>query len=177
MSHPHRSYQSYQFERAFRRYIAAFDGTSNISEKEFTSRFNNLYHKNFIFLSKDGNEITREQVYEMEARALASGTKVTLIHFRKIGLNCTSVDIKLGLVNGKKENTIRAVITRFGKQAVISKEIDQPSDPVRASEADFWDNADELLKTTFKVIEADCKSSVYKWKVIFAPDKYGRSWK
>ena len=144
---------SYQFELALRQYIAAFDGTNNISPAKFQTRFDNLYHKNFTFLSKHGKTLTREEVYEREASKLANGTKVTLIHFRKIGLDC--IDIKLGLVNGGEEYAVRAVTTITAKQAVTSKEIDE------SPEANFWSPE---LTTKLMVIGADCKSVVYKWK-------------
>jgi len=144
---------SYQFELALRQYIAAFDGTNNISPAKFQTRFDNLYHKDFTFLSKDEKTLTREAVYEREASKLANGTKVTLIHFRKIGLDC--IDIKLGLVNGGEEYAVRAVTTITAKQAVTSKEIDE------SPEANFWSPE---LTTKLMVIGADCKSVVYKWK-------------
>ncbi|KAL7497744.1 hypothetical protein ACHAWT_007259 [Skeletonema menzelii] len=154
---------SYQFELALRQYIAAFDGTNNnISSAEFRSRFDNLYHKDFTFRPKDGkimgkdgftavkskDPLTREEVYEKEARKLASGTKVTLIHFRKIGLDC--VDIKLGLANGEEESTIRVVTTITAKQAVVSREIDESPESNH-----FFPK---------KLVEAKCESAVYKWK-------------
>eukprot|EP00984_Skeletonema_dohrnii_P026154 scaffold15452_cov102-Skeletonema_dohrnii-CCMP3373.AAC.2 len=147
---------SYQFELALRQYIAAFDGTNNITPAEFQTRFDNLYHKDFTFLSKDGKTLTREEVYKREASKLANGTKVTLIHFRKIGLDC--IDIKLGLVNGGEEHAVaRFVTTITAKQAVTSKEIDE------SPEANFWSPE---LTTKLMVIGADCKSKsvVYKWK-------------
>jgi hypothetical protein len=127
---------SYQFELALRQYIAAFDGTNSNSPAEFQSRFDNLYHKDFTFFPKDGKTmgqdgfttikskepLTREEVFEREASKLANGTKVTLIHFRKIGLDC--IDIKLGVVNGEEEGTVRVVTTISAKQAVVSREID-----------------------------------------------------
>ena len=142
---------SYQFELALRQYIAAFDGTNNISPSEFKSRFDNLYYKDFIFHDKDGNILTREQIYERESSQLASGTKVTLIHFRKIGLEC--FDIKVGLANGKEHSTIRAVTTISAKQATISREIDE------SPEANFF-----FFTPTTQVIEAEVKSAAYKWK-------------
>jgi phosphoglycolate phosphatase-like HAD superfamily hydrolase len=149
---------SYQFELALRQYIAAFDGTNDISQAEFQSRFDNLYHKDFTFLPmnervREDNgmmhlnaraPLTREEVFEREASKLANGTKVTLIHLRKIGLDC--FDIKLGVVSGKEENTVRVVTTISAKQAVVSREIDE-SFPL-------------------KVIGASCASVVYKWKEI-----------
>ena len=144
---------SYQFELALRQYIAAFDGTSTISPSDFKSRFDNLYQKNFIFHTKDGNILTREEVYERESSQLASGTKVTLIHFRKIGLEC--FDIKVGLANGEKHSTIRAVTTMSIKQAAVSREIDE------SPAANFWSPE---VTCKLMVLGADCKSAVYKWK-------------
>ena len=51
---------SYQFELALRQYIAAFDGTNNISPAEFQSRFDNLYHKYYTFLPKDGKTMGKD---------------------------------------------------------------------------------------------------------------------
>ena len=143
---------SYQFELALRWYIAAFDGTNNISPAKFKSRFDNLYNKDFTFIAKDGMALTREQVYEREASKLANGgTKVTLIHFRKIGLDC--IDVKLGLVNGKEERTIRAVTTITARQAVTSKEIDE------SPASNHF-----ILTPTSAVMAAKCANAVYKWK-------------
>uniref|UniRef100_A0A7S2LYG3 Uncharacterized protein n=1 Tax=Skeletonema marinoi TaxID=267567 RepID=A0A7S2LYG3_9STRA len=142
---------SYQFELALRQYIAAFDGNNNISPAKFRTRFDNLYHKDFNFLSKHGKTLTREEVYEREASKLANGTKVTLIHFRKIGLDC--IDVKLGLVNGKEERTIRAVTTITDRQAVTSKEIDE------SPASNHF-----ILTPTSAVMAAKCANAVYKWK-------------
>ena len=153
---------SYQFELALRQYIAAFDGTNNISPTEFQSRFDNLYHKDFIFLPNDGkimgedgfitikskSPLTRDKVFEQEASKLANGTKVTLLHFRKIGLDCT--DIKLRLVNGEEESIIRIVTTITSKQAVVSQEIDE--------------SRESNLFFPTKLMAAKCASAVYKWK-------------
>uniref|UniRef100_A0A7S2LWR3 Uncharacterized protein n=1 Tax=Skeletonema marinoi TaxID=267567 RepID=A0A7S2LWR3_9STRA len=141
---------SYQFELALRQYIAAFDGNNNISPAKFRTRFDNLYHKDFNFLSKHGKTLTREEVYEREASKLANGTKVTLIHFRKIGLDC--IDIKLGLVNGGEDSTstVRIVTTITAGQAVTSKEIDE--------------SPESNLFFPTKLMAAKCASAGYKWK-------------
>ena len=140
---------SYQFEIALRQYIAAFDGTSSISQADFQSRFDNLYHKNYTvvpinkttFQSK--GVMTRDEVFELESNMFADGTKMTLIHFRKIGLDC--VDIMILMENGNKEAVIRTVTTISSKQAIKSKEITEDG------------------KT---MISASCASAVYKWKEI-----------
>lgn len=69
---------------------------------------------------------------------------MTLIHFRKIGLDC--VDIKLRLVNDKKETSMRIVTTISSKQAVVSREIDE--------------------RFPWKVLEAQCASALYKCKEV-----------
>jgi hypothetical protein len=139
----------YQFELAIRQYIAAFNGTNDISPEEFKARFNNLYYKNYTFvpkeekiIGKDGMmhlkakaPLTRDQIFKLESSKLASGTKMTLIHFRKIGLDC--FDIKIRQETGEQENTIRVVTTITAvKHAVISKEIDE-SFPLKIPQAKF----------------------------------------
>jgi hypothetical protein len=96
---------SNQYELALRQYIAAFDGTNDLSPAEFKSRFDNLYHKDLIHLPKDekiiGCDGMRDEVFQLYSNLYASGLKVTLIYFRRIGLD--NFDIQLRLDNGKHE--------------------------------------------------------------------------
>ena len=129
---------SYQFELALRQFIAAFDGTNSISQADFRSRFDNLYHKNYTFQPKSENvrgedgllttkkqaPLSRDEVFEVLSNKLASGTKMTLIHFRKIGLDC--IDIKVRQVTpGQEENTLRVISTLSDSQSVVAREIDE----------------------------------------------------
>ena len=118
---------SYQFELAFCQYIRAV----------FKSLYDNAHHKDFNYLPKDEKVIggdgmmhlkavtpvTREEIYQLHSKHYASGQKVTLIHFRKIGLDC--VDIKVRPVNGEEETTVRVVNTLSNSQVVLSREIDE----------------------------------------------------
>ena len=113
---------SNQFELALHKYIAAFDGMKGISTAEFKSRFDNLHHKYFNFVPRSKDLLTREEVFELEAARLANGTKVTLVHFRKLSLDC--VDIMLRLVSGKEQTTVRVVTVITANQAVASREIE-----------------------------------------------------
>ena len=141
---------SYQYEIALRQYIAAFDGTNSISQEEFKSRFDNLHHKDYTFHASNGNALTREQMYERHANQFSSGTKATLIHFRKLGLDC--FDVKIALDNGEKHMTIRKVTTISDKRAVVAKEIDE------SPEANFF-----YLTPTSQVCKEAVKSVGYKW--------------
>ena len=119
---------SYQFEIALRKFIAAFDGTNSISQADFQSRFDNLYHKNYTFKPKSENvrgedgllttkkqaPLSREEVFEVWSNKLASGTKMTLMHIRKIGLDC--IDVKVRQVTGQEENTFRVISTLSDSQ-------------------------------------------------------------
>ena len=141
---------SYQYEIALRQYIDAFDGTNNISQEEFKSRFDRLYHKDYTFHTKDGDTYTREQVYERHAGQFSKGIKAQLIHFRKIGLDC--FDVKIALDNDDKHMTLRHVTTISASQANIAKEIDEHP------EANFFH-----LKPTSTVCKEAVKSVGYKW--------------
>ena len=99
---------------------------------DFQSRFDNVFHDDFTFhycindaSKKESRKITREEVYVNEAETWADGTKMDLIHFRRIGSDC--IDIKLRLVNGEKKSISRAFLTITGDKAIKSKEIDDSS--------------------------------------------------
>eukprot|EP00984_Skeletonema_dohrnii_P011336 scaffold4515_cov124-Skeletonema_dohrnii-CCMP3373.AAC.3 len=142
---------SNQFELALRKYIAAFDGIKdNISTAEFKSRFDNLHHKyfNFVLVPRSKGLLTltlkREEVFELEAARLANGTKVTLVHFRKVSLDC--VDIMLRLVSGKEETTVRVVTVITANQAVASREIEESFQLEGNIEVEPQDEASQLPK-------------------------------
>ena len=156
----------YRFELALRQYIAAFDGTNSISQADFQSRFDNLFHKDFNFLPKlvttwkcvEGHwvcyrntqrPLPRNEVFVLEANKLASGTKMTLIHIRKIGLNC--LDVKLKEENFDGNRTLHIVTTITSKRAIIYKEID-----------DSFENSNPFFPA--KKAGALCSSTVYKCK-------------
>ena len=151
-----------QFELALRKYIAAFDRKNDISPTEFQARFDNLFHEDFTFLPKYGREmgeegfqaikpeapLTREELFELESNKLNSGIKVTLIHFRKIGLGCR--DIKLCVADGEEETTARVVMTISAKKAFVSQEID--------------DSPESNLFFPTQLLHASCASYAYKLK-------------
>jgi hypothetical protein len=57
---------SYQFELALPTIFAAFDGTNDISEEDFQSRFDNLYHKNYYtFEPINKTTMTRDDMLEL----------------------------------------------------------------------------------------------------------------
>ena len=143
---------SYQYEIALRQYIAAFNGTNDISQEEFKSRFDNLHHKDYTFHASNGNILTREQVYKMHEGQFSSGSKVTLIHFRKLGLDC--FDVKVAIVNeyDGKDMTTRNVTTISAQQAKTATEIDE------SPEANFF-----FLTPTSQVCKEAVKSVGYKW--------------
>ena len=133
---------SYQFEHAFRQYIAAFDGTNDLSPAEFKTLFDKVHHKDFKcrlmdekVIGDDGTIhlkprklITRDQKFEAFSKRYASGTKVSLIYFRKIGMD---IDAKFCINNGKEETIHRVVYTISGGKAILSQEILPGGPPVR----------------------------------------------
>ena len=134
---------SYQFEHAFRQYIAAFDGTNDLSPAEFKTLFDNVHHKDFKYrlmdekvIGDDGTIhlkarklITREEKFVSISKRYASGTKVSLIYFRKIGMEC--IDAKFCIANGKEETIHRVVLAISDGQAILAQEILPGSPPVR----------------------------------------------
>eukprot|EP00986_Skeletonema_menzelii_P004700 scaffold1633_cov147-Skeletonema_menzelii.AAC.17 len=149
---------SYQFELAFRQYVAAFDGTNALSPAEFKTLFDKLHHNDLEYrlvdekvIGGDGmmhlkakKPLTRDEKFESHSKIYASGHKVTLIYFRKIGLDC--IDTKVLIVKNGEEDEIRRVVhTISDGKAVLSQEIDEsiPS----------------------KVLGAQCAGAVYKCRL------------
>ena len=58
--------------------------------------------------------------------------------------------LKIDFANGEEESTIRVVTTISGKQAVLSREIDE--------------SPESNLFFQKKLVQAKCESTVYKWK-------------
>ena len=128
---------SYQFELAFRQYVAAFDGTNDLSPAEFKTLFDKVHHKDLTYhlvhervIGDDGmiylkarKPLTSEEIFALHSKHYASGKKGTLIHFRKIGMDC--IDIKVRLVIGEEETIVRVINTISDGQAVLSREIDE----------------------------------------------------
>ena len=113
---------STECEAALRSYFAVFDGTKKEDFSNFDPLFDALYHDNFTLVLKDeasyasvepsifyGMTLSRDKVKDDHANKLSKGTTLTLIHFRKIGLNC--VDVQFALKNEDEDIVIRAVLT------------------------------------------------------------------
>ena len=163
----------YRFELALRQYIAAFDGTNSISQADFQSRFDNLHHKNFTLYPKDekvtGEDglittkkqapLSRDEVFEVWSSKLASGTKMTLIHFRKIGLDC--IDVKVRQVTGQEENTFRVISTLSDSQVVVSREIDESHE----NNLFYMKGRNNPLPFA-QMMGAKCENVAYKFKEI-----------
>ena len=114
-------------EANLRAYLLAFDG----NKRDFSSvenLFDVLFHEDFAFTFKDGstpnpntiiNEkyaninygktIDREEVKTYHAKLLSGGTKIQLIHYRKIGLGCIDVEMKIINKEEGMERLIREV--------------------------------------------------------------------
>ena len=58
--------------------------------------------------------------------------------------------LKIDFANGEEESTIRVVTTISGKQAVLSREIDE--------------SPESNLFFQKKLVQAKCESTVYRWK-------------
>ena len=113
-------------EANLKAYLLAFDG----NKRDFSTienLFDALFHKDFAFTFKDGSTpnpdtithenysninfgktIDREEVKTYHAKLLSDGTKIQLIHYRKIGLGC--IDIEMKIINKEDgERLIREV--------------------------------------------------------------------
>ena len=126
---------SYQFELSLRQYIAAFDGTNNLSPDVFMSLFDNIDPKDVTHFPIYEDErvigdgpVTREEIFQLYSKLSASGLKMTLVHFRKIGGDCVDIKLRLEDSNGKEMKTIRVVHSYYSAPRYILKQ-EVPSSP------------------------------------------------
>lgn len=124
-------------EAALRRYYTSYDGTPKQFE-EVEALFDSVYHENFtLFLNDNGDYIDpvrgnlvgretildRDAVKKFHASYLTKGAKVTLIHFRRIGLDCVDVQFKVESKSKGDTREFRMVYTIEDNQIVRSQEV------------------------------------------------------
>ena len=108
-------------EPAFRRYLAVFDGNKkDFSEVEHL--FDSLYHEKMTFTFKDGEIATREDMKRLHADQLSKGSKITLIHFRKIGVEC--IDVKMRVENEQEDIVLHKVYSLEDNKIAMGQEVD-----------------------------------------------------
>ena len=97
-------------EIALRQYFTVYDGTPKEFE-EVESLFDAAFHKKFELVRKSGGRkyidglrgnnvdegkvLDRDAVKELHASYLNKGTKIILIHYRRIGLDCYDCEFRI----------------------------------------------------------------------------------
>lgn len=117
----------------------AFNGAKeDFSEVE--PEFDALYHNDFTLKLKewkapapeteinekfatahDGKTLSRDEVKKFHASLVEKGTKITLIHFRKIGLDC--LDVQLHIKYEEEERDVRIVYSIQNNKLVMAHEV------------------------------------------------------
>ena len=136
---------SNQAEIALRQYFAAYDGTPKEFE-EVESLFDAAFHKKFALYRKtggrkyidtvrgnnvdEGKVLDRDAVKELHASYLNKGTKITLIHYRRIGLDC--YDCEFRIQNADEAETYRVVYTIEEGKIERSQEVNNDIQVIRA---------------------------------------------
>ena len=136
---------SNQAEIALRQYFAAYDGTPKEFE-EVELLFDAAFHKKFALVRKtggrkyidgmrgnnvdEGTVLDRDAVKELHASYLKKGTKITLIHYRRIGLDC--YDCEFRIQNAEEDETYRVVYTLQDSKIERSKEVYNDLDTIKA---------------------------------------------
>ena len=132
-------------EITLRQYFAAYDGTPKEFE-EVESLFDAAFHKKFKLVRKSGGRkyiddmrgnnvdeglvLDRDAVKELHASYLKKGTTITLIHYRRIGLDC--YDCEFRLQNADEDETYRVVYTIEEGKIERSQEVNNDIQVIRA---------------------------------------------
>jgi hypothetical protein len=128
-----------------RQYFAAYDGTPKEFE-EVESLFDAAFHKKFALVRKtggrkyiddmrgnnvdEGKVLDRDAVKELHASYLNKGTKITLIHYRRIGLDC--YDCEFRIENADEDEVYRVVYTIEDGKIERSQEVNNDLQVIRA---------------------------------------------
>eukprot|EP01083_Nonionella_stella_P075502 205299_1 len=135
-------------EASFRQYITVFDGTKREFSEVEQTKFDNLFHKDFTMTIKTteayesikedcyyGKMITRDELIAIHENLLwrRKGiidlwTKATLIHFRKIGLDC--LDVQFRVQNEDEDKVTRVVYTIEDGKIIWAQVVDDKFVPV-----------------------------------------------
>ena len=118
-------------EPILRQYYSTFDGKPHSATEN--QALDQLFHKDFISVSKKGETYTRDQVLSMNAGKQKEGsTSLHVIHIRKIGIDLLDVKFEVRK-NGKPSKEVRTLF--FIEDNKIVKAVE-----VRDAAFDVWLN-------------------------------------
>ena len=131
-------------ESSLRKYLKTFNGTETEFSEEQDQLFNALFHDKFNktteVYNKDREEnlgdkysykkVNREEVKAMHAKYSSEASKITLVHYRKIGIDC--VDVEFQVKNGEGERNVRVVFSIEDEKFVTARDVDSVTSVLRA---------------------------------------------
>lgn len=117
-------------ESNLRKYFHTFTGIQAGFSKEQEQLFSTLFHDKFTLSDKHIYTLSRDQAKEMHAHYSSKGTKITLIHYRNIGIHCR--DVKFKVENKEEEKTMRVVCSIEGKRIFSARVVDSFTSIIRA---------------------------------------------
>ena len=134
-------------EAALRQYFAAYDGTSK-EFKEVESLFDAAFHEKYTLVRKTGGRkyiddmrgnmvdegivLDRDAEKEIHASYLKKGTNITLIHYRRIGLDCYDCEFRLQCSSEGIDEVFRVVYTLQDGKIERSQEVYNDLDTIKA---------------------------------------------
>lgn len=113
-------------EAALREYLAPFDGT-NKDFLEVVQLFSSVFHEKTVFdakfalVLKNRKTLTRDDIKELYVSHLSKGSKIKLLHFKRIGLNCIDVQVQVG--NEKENDVVRMVYSIEDNKIVKARQV------------------------------------------------------
>ncbi len=133
-------------EIALRQYFAAYDGAPKEFDEEVESLFDRAFHDKFKLVRRkggrkyidgmrgnmvdEGTVLDRDAEKEIHVNYLKKGTHITLIHYRRIGLDC--YDCEFRIQNADEDETYRVVYTIEDGKIERSQEVNNDIQVIRA---------------------------------------------
>jgi len=125
----------------------AYDGTPKEFE-QVESLFDATFHEKYTLVRKtggrkyidglrgnmvdEGTVLDRDAVKELHASYLKKGTNITLIHYRRIGLDCYDCEFRLQCNSEGIDDVYRVVYTLQGSKIERSREVYNDLDTIKA---------------------------------------------
>ena len=135
-------------EISLRQYFAAYDGTLKEFDEEVESLFDAAFHDKFKLVRRSGGRkyidgmqgnmvdegtvLDRDAVKELHASYLSKGAKISLIHYRRIGLDCYDCEFRLRCNSEGIDEVYRVVYTLQDGKIERSQEVYNDLDTIKA---------------------------------------------
>ena len=101
-------------------YLTLFDGRKKTME-EIEHIFNAMYHPDCIYIDRDGNKKSRDEMKKNHEEKLVMGSKITPLLFKLTGFD--TMEVKYKLTNDEEERVIYQLLTTDENDKIVKAQV------------------------------------------------------